>query len=241
MDTGIYVALSKQVGIFNDMAITANNIANIDTSGYQSDKLIFKDFLTPSTKDEKSVAFTNDISTFRNSMQGEMKVTNAPLDAAIEGSGYFTVQTALGVRYTRNGNFRVSSAGDLVSKEGYPVLDTSNKPIKFDELDRVIQIRDDGTVNVDGDDRGVIRIVQFDNEQLLERVGDTLFTSTDNGKPAQNFRVVAGALERSNVKSFEAMTHLIYLTRSATDSANLINTLYTLQRKASDTLAKVYS
>lgn len=241
MDTGIYIALSKQVGIFNDMAVTANNIANIDTTGYQSDKLIFKDFLVGSTKQEKSAAFTNDIATYRNTEQGTLRITNAPLDAAIEGPGYFVVQTALGVRYTRNGNFRISGTGELVSKEGYPVLDGSNQPVKFDELDRVIQIRDDGTVNVDGDERGILRIVQFDNEQLLERVGDTLFTTTADARPATNFRVVSGALERSNVKSFEAMTRLIYLTRSATDSANLINTLYTLQRKASDTFAKVYS
>jgi flagellar basal-body rod protein FlgF len=241
MDTGIYIALSKQIGIFNDMAVTANNIANIDTTGYHAEKLLFSDFLVPSTRQEKKVAFSNDVFTFRNTEQGTLKITNSPLDAAIEGTGYFTVQTPLGVRYTRNGNFRTNQEGFLVTKEGYTVLDDSSQPVQFDELDTVIQIRDDGTVNVDDSDRAILKIVQFDNEQLLQRVGDTMYTSTAAPKPATDFRIVNGALERSNVKSFEALTHLLYVTRSATDSANLINTLFTLERKASDTLAKIYS
>lgn len=241
MDTAIYVALSKQVGIFHDMEVSANNIANSDTTGFQSEKLLFSDYLVPSTKQEQKVALTNDIATFRNTEQGTLKITGSPLDAAIEGNGYFTVQTPLGVRYTRNGNFRTNQDGALVTKEGYIVLDDSNQPVQFDELDRVIQIRDDGSVNVDGSERARLKIVQFDNEQLLQRVGNTMYSSTATPKPAQDFRIAGGALERSNVQPFEALTHLLYVSRSASDSANLINTMFTLERKASDALAKVYS
>ena len=242
MDTGIYIALSKQIGIFRDMEVTAGNIANVDTTGYQSERLLFSDYLVPSTKQESKVAFSNDIATFRQTEQGTFKTTNAPLDAAIEGSGYFTVQTPLGVRYTRNGNFRINQNGELVTKEGYTALDDTNQSVVFDELDKVIQIRDDGTVNVDGNDRALLKIAQFDNEQLMHRVGDTLYSTDAKPKPnPENFRVVGGVLERSNVSAFTALTHLLYVTRSATDSANLISTMYTLQRKASDTYAKIYS
>lgn len=241
MDTGIYIALSKQIGIFRDLEVTANNIANADTTGYQTEKLMFDDYLVQSNKKEQKVAFSNDIHTFRDLEQGTLKVTNAPLDAAIEGNGYFTVQTPLGVRYTRNGNFRLNEAGELVTKEGYKVLDDSSQPVLFDDLDRVIQIREDGTINVDDNDRAILKIVQFDNEQMLQRVGNTMFASDAQPKPAEGFRVINGALERSNVKTFAALTHMLYVTRSATDSANFINTMYTLERKASDTLAKIYS
>lgn len=241
MDTGIYIALSKEIGIFRDMEVSANNIANVNTTGYQAEKLLFSDYLVPSTKQEQKVSFSNDIATFRETEQGTLKVTNSPLDAAIEGTGYFTVDTPLGKRFTRNGNFRIGPVGTLVTKEGYTVLDDSNQPIQFDELDKNIQIKDDGTVNVDGDDRATLQIVKFDNEQLLQRVGNTMYSTTATPKPADNFRLVNGALESSNVQSFAALTHLLYVTRAATDSANFINTMYTLERKASDTLAKIYS
>lgn len=241
MDTGIYVALSKQIGIFRDMEVTANNIANADTTGYQAEKLIFKDYLVPSTKQEQKVSFSNDIHTFRETEQGTLKTTGSPLDAAIQGDGYFTIQTPLGMRYTRDGNFRIDQDGMLVSKEGFRVMDESSQPVQFDELDRVIQIREDGTVNVDENDRATLKIVKFDNEQLLQRVGNTLYSSDAPAKPATEFKVINGTLERSNVQAFSALTHLLYVTRSATDSANFINTMYTLERKASDTLAKIYS
>ncbi len=241
MDTGIYVALSKQIGIFRDMEVSANNIANVDTSGYQSEKLLFSDYLVPSTKQEQKVSFSNEYTTFRDTQQGTLKITNSPLDAAIEGSGYFAVQTPLGVRYTRNGNFRTNQDGMLVSKEGYTVLDESSQPIQLDELDRVVQIRADGSVNVDGTERAKLKVVEFDNEQLLHRVGNTMYSSEAAPKPATNFKIVNGALERSNVQSFAALTHLLATTRSASDSATFISTMFTLERKASDSLAKIYS
>jgi flagellar basal-body rod protein FlgF len=241
MDTGIYVALSKEIGIFRDMEVTSNNLANMTTTGYDSNTLLFKDYLVPDTTREGKVAYANDIATYRDTSQGNLVTTSAPLDAAIEGQGYFVVQTPLGPRYTRNGNFKTSPAGLLVTSEGYPVLDQSSQPITFDEADRVVQIRDDGTINVDNTDRATLKIVQFDNEQLLERVGNTLYKSDAKPKPAENITVVNGMLESSNVKPVLALTHMLYVSRSISDTATYISAIDTLSRKASDTLAKVYS
>ncbi len=241
MDTSIYIALSKETGIFRDLEVTANNLANVNTSGYQGEDLLFNDYLTAGSNQEGKVAFTNDIATYRNIQQGSLQVTNAPLDAAIEGRGYFAVQTPLGTRYTRNGNFKIDPNGNLTTSEGYTVLDDSNQAITFDTIDRKIDIREDGGITVDGGERGNIKIVQFDNEQLMHKVGNTLYTSDATPRPADNYRVVAGALERSNVQPFTAITHLLYVTRSASDTANLINTMYTLERNASNTLAKIYT
>ena len=241
MDTGIYVALSKEIGIFRDMEVTANNLANVTTTGYDSESLLFKDFLVTGNKQEGKVAFANDIATFRNTEQGTMETTNSPLDAAIQGAGYFVVQTPLGSRYTRNGNFKINAAGILVTSEGYPVLDDSGQSILFDQTDRVVKIADNGSVNVDGSERAVLKIVQFDNDQLLEKVGNSMYKTDSNPKQAQNFTVVNGVLERSNVQPVLALTHMMYVSRAATDTAKYISAMFTLQQKASDTFAKVYS
>ena len=241
MDTGIYVALSKETGILRDMDVTANNIANATTSGFQSESLLFTDYLTSTTKQENQVAFANDNATFRNTQQGSLQITGNTLDAAIQGKGYFVVQTPLGPRFTRNGNFSTNQQGILVTADGYPVLDQNNQPISFDEADRDVQIRDDGTINVDGGDRATINVVQFDNDQLMHHTTNGLYISDIAPKPAQGFRVLAGTLERSNVQPFTALTHMMYVSRGISDTNNFINTMYTLERKASDTLAKVYS
>ena len=171
-----------------------------------------------------------------------MQITSAALDVAIEGSGYFVVQTPLGTRYTRNGNFKTNQGGTLITSEGYPVLDDSNQPIVFDTSDKVIKIHEDGTVNVDGSDRGIIKVVQFNNEQLLRHAGNTLFISDLPPKQeAKGFTVISGALERSNVQPFLALTHMMYISHEVTDTANFINTMYTLERNASNTLAKIYT
>lgn len=241
MDTGIYVALSKEIGIFRDMEVTANNIANVNTSGFQSEDLLFSDYLVEGNRKENRVAFANDRETFTNTQQGELRVTGNPLDAAIEGKGYFVVQTPLGTRFTRSGSFKINGSGQLVSAEGYPVLDDSNTPIEFDNLDKDVSIRDDGTVQVDGAPRARMNVVMFDNPQLLQRVGNTLFSSKVAPKPAEDFRVAGGMLEKSNVQSFKEISHMMKVSHSITNIANYISTIYSLERKASDTLAKVYT
>ena len=240
MDTGIYVALSKEVGIFRDMEVTANDLAGMTSTAYSNENVLFSQYLLPGNKKEVKVAYANDVATYRDTRQGELQITNAPLDAAIQGNGYFAVRTPLGERYTRNGNFKTNPAGDLVTSEGYQVLDESGVPINIDTTDRSVSIRDDGTINVDDTDRARLKIVKFDNEQLMKKVGDSLYTSDVPPKAADNFSVVNGMLESSNVKPVLALTHLMYVSRSISDTNNYINTMHSLARKASDTLAKVY-
>ena len=241
MDTGIYVALSKEIGIFRDMEVTANNLANVTTTGYDSESLLFKDFLVTGNNKEGKVAFANDVATFRSTEQGTMETTNSPLDAAIQGAGYFVVQTPLGNRYTRNGNFKLNASGILVTSEGYPVLDDSGQSVLFDDTDKVVSIRDNGSINVDGSERAVLKIVQFDNEQLLQKVGNAMYKADATPKPAQNFTVVNGVLERSNVQPVLELTHMMSVSKAATDMAKFISAMYTMEQKSSDTLAKVYS
>jgi flagellar basal-body rod protein FlgF len=241
MDTGIYVALSKEVGILHNLDVVSNNIANMTTTGFQGEELLFTDFLSSTTPQENKVAFANDIGTFRNMEQGSLQETGAPLDAAIEGAGYFVVQTPLGPRYTRNGNFKVNQNGELVTSDGYIVQDVSGQPVTFDDLDRVIEIREDGTISVDQTERAQLKIVQFDNEQLLHRTGNTLFSSDAPPRLPQDFRVISGVLERSNVQPFTQITRLIAISRDLANFTQYINSTYTMENKMTDTLGKIYT
>src|SRR4051812_9350277 len=107
MDNNIYIMLSRQMTLFRDMDVTANNIANTNTTGYSAEHILFSSYLTKDVNrgDRNSMAFAHDVSTYRDTESGPMKVTGNDLDMAIQGDGYFTVETPLGTRYTRAGNF----------------------------------------------------------------------------------------------------------------------------------------
>lgn len=237
MDNGIYIALSRQMGLFRDMEVTANNIANANTVGYNSEKMMFDDYLVRGGEGPK-LAFVNDVSSYRDTAEGPIQATGNPLDVAISGKGYFVVQTPLGERYTRAGNFQTDVNGTLVTAEGYPVLDDGGQPIQFEPQDREISIGEAGDINVNGEQRAMLGVVEFDNPQMLERVGSTFFKADKPGVAAVSSRVIHGAVEGSNVQSVLEMTRLIQLSRGVGSTAKLIDAQYELGRKTADTWAK---
>lgn len=240
MDNGIYVSLSRELALFRDMDVTSGNIANAATTGYSASHLLFTSYLAKDVNqgDRNTLAFAHDISTYRDTDVGPMHTTSNPLDVAIQGKGYFSVETPLGTRYTRAGNFQLDATGVLVTAEGYPVLDNSNQRITFPEETTQVEIGGAGNVKVNGEDFATIGVVQFDNEQLLERVGGRLFKSEVAGTPVEDGHVVQGVLEDSNVKSVSELTHMISLSRSTADTAKLIEVVYDLQRKTNNAWAQ---
>lgn len=238
MDNGIYVALSRQMGLFRDMDMTANNIANADTVGFGAEKIMFDDFLVKTSPDGgPRTAFTNDFGSYRDISEGPLKVTSNPLDVAISGPGYFAVQTPLGERYTRAGNFQLDTDGMLVTPEGYQVLDNGGQPIQFEAQDREIAIGEAGDIIVDGQPRTTLGVYEFSNPQLMERSGSTLYKA-EGAQPATASRVMHGTLEGSNISPVMELTHMIQVQRSVGSTAKLIDAQYELTRKTSDTWAK---
>lgn len=240
MDNGIYVMLSRQLALFRDMDVTSNNIANANTTGYNGEHLLFTSYLAKDVNqgDRNSLAFAHDISTYRDTANGPLTSTGNALDLAIQGDGYFALETPLGTRYTRAGNFQVDSEGQLVSVEGYPVLDSANKHIIFPENVRDIEVGENGLVKVDGDEFATIGIYKFDNEQLLERLDSRLYKSDVTPKITEDVRVAQGMLESANVKPVSELTHMIDVSRSVTNTAKFIETVYDLQRKTSNIWAQ---
>ncbi len=237
MDNGIYVALSKQLAQFRQMAVIANNIANAETTGYGTEKMLFDDYLVPEGNKRK-VAFTQDYNTHRNLEQGKMKQTGNQLDMAIMGKGYFVVDTPNGPRYTRAGNFQIDGNGILVTPEGYPVLGEGGEQIQFQEEDTKVEIREEGFIIVDGEDRGRIEVVDIPNEQLMEKVGKSLYKTDQAALPIENPVVAQGVLEGSNVEPVIEITDMMMTMRRVGNTSQFIDTSYELERRTIGVLAK---
>ncbi len=184
------------------------------------------------------MAFAYDISTYRNTESGGLVATGNPLDVAIQGSGYFAVQTPLGIRYTRAGDFQIDAIGTLSTPEGYPVLDTSNQKITFPDNAVTVEIGEIGNITIDGTEFATIGVFKFENEQLLERLNGGLFKTEITPEPADGMRVAQGALEKSNVQPIMELTHMIEVSRAVANNAKYIETIYDLQRKAANTWAQ---
>lgn len=240
MDNGVYITLSKQLALFQEMDVTANNIANANTTGYGSEHILFTSYLSKDVNkgDKNPMSFAHNISTYRDTQGGPVKTTGNALDVAINGEAYFAVETPLGTRYTRAGNFQISNDGTLTTPEGYPVLDISNQHITFDESARDIDIGGAGNIKVDGADFTTLNLVQFSNPQLLERLSGSLFKSDVAPAPAENATVVQGALEGSNVSAVSELTHMINVSRQVTTTSQMMSILFDLEGKTADTWAQ---
>ncbi len=153
MENALLVGLSRQIALTHDLDIVANNIANIDTTGYKADNALFSQYLMPKASDgdfagtDRRIDFVTDRASWIDFSEGAIQRTGNPLDVAIKGNGYLVVQTPRGVRYTRNGALITNAAGQLVTDEGYPVLG-ENGPITFQNTDHNINISPSGIITV---------------------------------------------------------------------------------------------
>lgn len=237
MDNGIYIALSRQTGLFRKMDIVANNIANVNTTGFQAEEIMFDDYLVDDGNRRK-MAFTQDIASYRNTETGPLKVTGNALDLAINGKGYFMIETAEGVRYSKAGNFTLDGNGVLVNSEGFPVLDEAGERIEFAPEDRNVSIGENGVLSVDGEERGVIGMAEFENEQNMTQQFGTLLKTDQAPLPPDNSRIVQGALEQSNSEPVLQMVEMLKTSRAVGGTSKYIEVMYDLQRKANNTYAQ---
>lgn len=240
MDNSIYVTLSRELALFRNMDVVANNVANSNTTGYNSEHLMFNSYIAKDINhgQKNTLNYAYNASTYRNTENGEIKITGNDLDVAIQGDGYFVLSTPLGNRYTRAGNFQTDVTGTLVSSEGYPVLDTGGLPIVFPQNITSVQIGEAGNIKVNGEDFGALNVVRFDNPQLMERLSGTMFKSEVLPVASENFRIAQGALEGSNVQPVMELTRMMRLTQSVEGTAKFIEVMHDLERKTSNTWAQ---
>jgi flagellar basal-body rod protein FlgF len=253
MENTLLVGLSKQVALRRELDVVANNVANLNTTGFKADGMVFREYLMPVARDDhfktpdRRLSFVHDRATFLDLSQGSIQQTGNPLDLAIDGNAFLVVQTPRGERYTRNGALQINAAGELVTSEGNQVIG-ENGPIRFQPGDTGISITREGTVTVrEGNsnkidsNRGKIRLVSFAAPGRLEKDSSSTFMAP--GQQAQaaplTAGLVQGAIEKSNVHGVIEMTRLIDLTRTYTNVSNVLEKHGELRRTAIERLADV--
>ena len=219
MDNALYVGLSRQMVLRRELDIVANNIANADTSGFKVESLMTKEQPGPpafTLQGPKPVKFVSANGVARDFGQGGLHRTDAPLDLAIEGQGFFKINTADGERYTRDGRFRTDDLGRLTTQEGQTVADEGGGEITLDLQKGQITIAQDGTVSQGSERVGKVGVFEFDTLSVLEKKGDNLLANTSNSQPAPaiDAKIRQGMLEESNVKPILEITRMIEVSRA---------------------------
>ncbi|OAQ20479.1 flagellar basal-body rod protein FlgF [Thermosulfurimonas dismutans] len=204
------------------LAVTTNNLANVDTPGFKREALSFREVFMRKIGPRYQRIFkeTTQRTIFE---QGELEPTGNPLDLAIVGEGFFKVQTPQGIAYTRAGNFRIDRDRRLVTPEGYPVLANGAPVIVDPGLARgglitlpteKFLIYEDGTISVDGTTVARLDIVTFDDLSKLRKLGQNLFVAEGVREvPAEDFQLRQGYLEKSNVNPLTEIVSLIEIHR----------------------------
>lgn len=212
MENSGYTTLSRQSGLAREMQIVANNIANSATTGFRSEGMIFSEYIKPM---DRGASLSMGQGNVRNTSfeQGALTQTGGTFDFAIEGDGYFLVETPGGERLTRAGAFSPSANGDLVTYDGYRVLDAGGAPL-FIPPGTNIAVSGDGTLSADGTPLGQIGIVRPIDASDLEREDGVMFRTEAGFEPSDSARVLQGFVENSNVNAVSQLARMIEVQRA---------------------------
>ncbi|MBI3507947.1 MAG: flagellar basal-body rod protein FlgF [Proteobacteria bacterium] len=247
MENPSYLALSHQNALRRQMETVSHNLANANTTGFRSEKLLFAQFLTNKAGNPgvggdgaSKLAFVEGIGTYRDTRPGQAIKTEAPLDMMINGNAYFVVDTPVGQRFTRDGNFRLDNTGTIVNSEGFTLLDQNNQPIRLNPNETDVEITKQGEVYGGTNRVGRIRLVSFPDEQALTRLGGGLYSSNVDPVPADpHTEVHQGMLEGSNVVSINEITQMLDIVRRYETAQHILDNEHERARKAIGTLARV--
>lgn len=212
MDATGYVTLSRQSGLMKEMRIVANNIANSATTGYRQEGLVFSEYVQ-SAAHQPSISMTRAQVRNTSMAPGAITQTAGSFDFAIEGDGFFLIETPAGERLTRAGNFAPSANGDLVTMNGHRVLDAGGAPV-FVPPGTDISVASDGTVSADGQPLGQIGLVRPTDPLDMSREDGVLFRTNGGVEPAENGRLLQGFLEGSNVNPILQVSRMIEIQRA---------------------------
>jgi flagellar basal-body rod protein FlgG len=225
--------------------VISNNLANVNTPGFKKDKMSFEGLLAgnvnPPTVPQGTTAdpVLQKENIYIDYASGPVSQSGNPLDLALEGDGFFAVTTPEGTAYTRQGNFRTSADGTLVTSDGYPVQGTGGTPISIKGSH--IEIDSKGAVMVDGTKAGTISVVDFDKPYNLTKTGSALFVTADQQITPQagKAQVQQGHIEGSNVESISEMVQLIETNRYFEACSKVIKGFDDMAAKAANDLGRV--
>lgn len=221
MIQGLYTSASGMIAVDAWQAAIANNIANATTAGYKAQSPVqmgFYEFFSNSLR--RPYVYNREaapgggvkvVETYPDLSGGILRSTGNPLNLALQGPGFFVVDTPYGERYTRAGDFSIDADGHLSTQDGFKVLSEMGQPIDV-RGGRVI-VAQDGAVTVDAVPSGRVRVVEFASPHRLMREGDNLYRAGEElvlqSAPAADTRIEQGHLEMSNVDISRQMTQML--------------------------------
>jgi flagellar basal-body rod protein FlgG len=251
MNSGIYPAVSGSLAAMRKLDVISNNLANINTPGYKRDKMSFEGVLAgavsppavPQSMTADPILQKENI--YIDHTSGPTSQSGNPLDIALDGDGFFAVTTPEGTAYTRQGNFRTSADGTLVTMEGYPVqgVERDKKgaaaPIKI--KGNRVEVDSKGNVRVDDTPAGTISVVDFKKPYALIKSGTALFVPSDPQMKPQpgKAQVQQGFSEGSNVDSISEMVQMIDTNRYFEACSKVIKGFDDIAAKSVNELGKV--
>lgn len=261
MSKGIFTAVSGAIAQAARLDTVANNLANVNTTGFKRDGQVFREYLTAYNKEPGAIeaprvpasiesfyavnggdkSYVDIDGSYSDFSQGVVKSTGNKLDMALEGNGFFEVATPDGVRLTRAGNFSIDGDGRLITKQGYPVQKEGGGEFKFTSAD--IVVANNGEVFDAGQSLGKLSLVNIANKDALAKQGMNLFSFRDGQDPQRTSstetKVNQGFLEGSNVNVIREMTEMIAATRTFESTQKAIQAYDQMNAKAVNEVPKL--
>ena len=213
MGNAVYTTLTRQSGLMREMQVLANNIANATTTGFRQEGLIFSEYVKQ-IEAGPSLSMASASARHTSMMQGGLTQTGGPLDLAIEGEGFFLIDTPQGQRLTRSGHFSASAEGELVTADGHRVLDVGGAPIFLPPDASDLAFAADGTLSAGGIPLTQIGVMRPVDPMSLTREGGVLFKTDTGLEPAENSVIFQGFLEASNVDPIGQIARMIQVQRA---------------------------
>jgi flagellar basal-body rod protein FlgF len=262
MIEGLYIAASGGTKQLKKLDVLSNNIANISTQGFKRDMLVYEEKkppfpqtpligfdvknLNPFHGSDQAVSYVQVTQSLTDFAQGSLIKTDSPLDVALEGEGFFVVDTPLGTRYTRNGNFHLDGLGQLVDQKGNMIMSRSEEPILIPFGTKQVSINQDGTVfggiDIEPEALGQLKIVNFNNPQSLKKEGEGFYKISDSSVKeilANDAKVLQGFTETSNASAIHEMTQMIETVRQLEAYQKVIQSIDEVDDQSVNSLGRV--
>ncbi|WP_374391169.1 flagellar hook-basal body complex protein [Tabrizicola sp.] len=212
MDAAVYATLNRQSGLMREMGVVANNIANSSTTGFRREGVVFSEFVAALDEDP-SLSMAHASGRHVDLSQSTIGQTGGQFDFAIQGEGFFLIDTPQGQRLTRAGSFTPNESGELVTPDGYRLLDAGGAPIFIPPDAKGVGMSADGTLSAGGQPIAQVGLWQPSDPLSLQHQSGTMFAAS-GVEPAEGATVLQGMLEDSNVEPVSEIARMIEVQRA---------------------------
>jgi flagellar basal-body rod protein FlgF len=212
MDAAGYATLNRQSGLMREMGLVANNIANSSTTGFRREGVVFSEFVAALDQDP-SLSMAHASGRHVDLSQSTLSQTGGQFDFAIQGEGFFLIDTPQGQRMTRAGSFTPSAEGELVTPDGYRLLDAGGAPIFIPPDAKGVALAADGTLSTNGQPIAQVGLWRPTDLLSLKHQAGTMFAA-DAVEPAEGATILQGQLEDSNVEPVSEIARMIEVQRA---------------------------